>query len=143
MAVEVVEPAWDALVSQILGCATVDQVLVAHSSFLNSCLQDCLLSSPQLLTTVKKLLGVCTGFADYMQSVAHQQSSQFLEDMDRYDLEFSSVLSSLLDKIAQLGKDNYNEKVLNILHRLDFNGFYTKAIDQFKSSPTEEGPEVP
>jgi hypothetical protein len=25
--------------------------------------------------------------------------------------------------------------VLNILHRLDFNGFYTTAMDQFKSAP--------
>ncbi len=26
-------------------------------------------------------------------------------------------------------------QVLNILHRLDFNGFYTTAMDQFKSAP--------
>ena len=68
--------------------------------------------------------------------------------------QFSSVLFSLLDRISQLGRDNYNEKVLNVLHRwrveqknwllvfqitravflrLDFNGFYTTAIDQFKA----------
>ena len=35
----------------------------------------------------------------------------------RYDLQFNSVLASLLDRISQLGRDNYNEKVLNILHR--------------------------
>jgi len=135
MCVEVVEPAWAGLVSEISACSTVDEVLSKHSDFLNSCLHDCLLSSPQLLATVKKLLGVCTTFADYMQNLASEQSEDFLEDMDRYDLEFSSVLFSLLDKISQLGRDNYNEKVLNILHRLDFNAFYTKAIDQFKSTP--------
>ena len=65
------------------------------------------------------------------------------------------MLFSLLDRISQLGRDNYNEKVLNVLHRwdcfdcpyslankntnhescvrLDFNGFYTTAIDQFKA----------
>ena len=53
----------------------------------------------------------------------------------RYDLQFNSVLASLLDRISQLGRDNYNEKVLNMLHRLDFNGFYTSAVDQFKSNP--------
>ena len=31
--------------------------------------------------------------------------------------QFSSVLFSLLDRISQLGRDNYNEKVLNVLHR--------------------------
>jgi hypothetical protein len=30
--------------------------------------------------------------------------------MRRYDLQFSSVLFSLLDRISQLGRDNYNEK---------------------------------
>jgi len=138
MAVEVIEPAWHSLVTSIEGCTTVDQVLVAHSSFLNSCLQDCLLSSPHLLASVKKLLGVCTAFSDYMHTIDRQATHQFIEDMERYDLEFSSVLFSLLDKISQLGRDNYNEKILNILHRLDFNGFYSKAIDQFKSSPNEE-----
>jgi hypothetical protein len=27
------------------------------------------------------------------------------------------VLFSLLDRISQLGRDNYNEKVLNVLYR--------------------------
>ena len=34
----------------------VDHVLEIHSDFLSTCLNDCMLSSPQLLTTVKKLL---------------------------------------------------------------------------------------
>ena len=29
------------------------------------------------------------------------------------------MLFSLLDRISQLGRDNYNEKVLNVLHRWD------------------------
>ena len=37
----------------------------------------------------------------------------------------------LLDRIAQIGRDNYNERILNILHRLDFNGFYSKALEKF------------
>ena len=41
--------------------------MAKHSDFLNSCLHDCLLSSPQLLATVKKLLNVCSDFALYMQ----------------------------------------------------------------------------
>lgn len=80
MSVEVVEPAWHTLVTEISTCSTVDevllllyftdfllQVLAKHSDFLNCCLHDCLLSSPALLATVKKLLGVCSDFATYMQ----------------------------------------------------------------------------
>lgn len=132
MSVEVVEPAWHTLAEDIASCSTVDEVLAKHGDFLNSCLHDCLLSSPQLLATVKKLLSVCSDFALYMQNLGDCGDS-FTEDIARYDLQFSSVLFSLLDRISQLGRDNYNEKVLNVLHRLDFNGFYTTAIDQFKA----------
>jgi len=136
MMFEVVEPAWTDLVSGIKQCQTVDDVLTKHGDFLNSCLHDCLLSSPQLLATVKKLLGVCSDFSEYMQSLGEASGQDFNEDVARYDLQFSSVLFSLLDRISQLGRDNYNEKVLHILHRLDFNGFYTTALDQFKSTST-------
>jgi len=134
MCVEVVEPAWNSLVTSIAECFTIDEVLAKHGDFLNCCLHDCLLSSPQLLATVKKLLSVCAEFAAYMQNLT-DCAEDFIEDVKRYDLQFNSVLTSLLDRISQLGRDNYNEKVLNILHRLDFNGFYTAAVDQFKSTP--------
>jgi gamma-tubulin complex component 2 len=137
MMVEVIEPAWSELVTAIKTCSTIDDVLTKHSDFLNTCLHDCLLSSPQLLTTVKKLLGVCSEFSDYMQSLGETSPQDFNEDVARYDLQFNSVLFSLLDRISQLGRDNYNEKVLNILHRLDFNSFYTTALDQFKSTPAD------
>jgi len=138
MCVEVVEPAWNSLVTSIAECITIDEVLAKHGDFLNCCLHDCLLSSPQLLATVKKLLSVCAEFAAYMQNLT-DCAEDFIEDVKRYDLQFNSVLASLLDRISQLGRDNYNEKVLNILHRLDFNGFYTSAVDQFKSTPGETG----
>ena len=54
-------------VSKLIVIEQVDEVLAKHSDFLNSCLHDCLLSSPQLLATVKKLLNVCSDFALYMQ----------------------------------------------------------------------------
>ena len=74
--------------------------------------------SPQLLATVKKLLCVCSDFAHYMDNLT-DTVEDFVEDIKRYDLQFNSVLASLLDRISQLGRDNYNEKVLNILHRSD------------------------
>jgi len=133
MMVEVVEPAWHTLVASLASCATVDDVLTKHNDFLDNCLHDCLLSSPQLLTTVKKLLGICSEFSEYMQNLRFSSTDDFNQDISRFDLQFNSVLFSLLDKISQLGRDNYNEKVLNILHRIDFNGFYTAAMDQFKA----------
>ena len=109
----------------------------------------------------------------------------FSEEITKFDLGFTSVLISLLDKISQvrqffkfnsgtsrgsmdppknyyapslpipsrislslhiffftiqLARENYNEKILNILHRLDFNGFYSKALDTFRGHTAKERP---
>ena len=82
MCVEVVEPAWNILVQSIAECTTIDEVLTKHGDFLNSCLHDCLLSSQQLLATVKKLLSVCAEFSTYMQNLT-DNSDDFVEDVKR------------------------------------------------------------
>ena len=82
MCVEVIEPAWSSLVSGITQCSSIDEVLMKHGDFLNCCLHDCLLSSPQLLATVKKLLCVCSDFALYMQNLT-DTVEDFLEDVKR------------------------------------------------------------
>ena len=113
--------------------SNVDQVLQIHSDFLSTCLNDCLLSNTQLLSTVKKLLGVCSEFSDFMNQLESLEDfAPFEDDVNKFDLRFTSVLVSLLDRISQLARENYNEKMLNILYRLDFNGFYSKALDAFR-----------
>ena len=100
-------------------------------------MKDCMLSSPQLLTTVKKLLGVCAEFADFVKNSDEILSSElesFHDEVAKFDLRFSSVLFSLLDRVAQLGRENNNERIVNILSRLDFNGFYSKAVEAFGNS---------
>ena len=69
MTFEVLEPNWEEMIAKIRSgkVANVDQVLKIHSDFLTTCLNDCLLSNPELLTTVKKLLGVCCEFSDFIQ----------------------------------------------------------------------------
>ena len=56
--IQVLEPNWESMVTKIRSgrVTNVDHVLEIHSDFLSTCLNDCMLSSPQLLTTVKKLL---------------------------------------------------------------------------------------
>ena len=49
--------------SFIAECTFIDEVLAKHRDCLNCCLDDGLLSSPQLFVTVKKLLSVCAEFA--------------------------------------------------------------------------------
>jgi len=97
-----------------------------------------MLSNTELLKTIKKLLGVCCDFSYFIQKL--QVTDSFEEEVTKFDLGFTSVLISLLVKISQLARENYNEKILNILHRLDFNGFYSKALDTFRGHPSKEVP---
>jgi gamma-tubulin complex component 2 len=141
MTFEVLEPTWDDLIAKITGgkVANVDQVLQFHSDFLSSCLNDCLVSNLELLTTVKKLLGVCSDFCYYMNDLdSLEDFDAFEDDIKKFDLGFTSGLVSLLDRISQMARENYNEKILNILYRLDFNGFYSKALDTFGRSKPQE-----
>ena len=109
-----------------------------HSDFLSTCLNDCMLSSEELLASVKRLLGVCSTYAevhDRHEAVDNDdvaEREEFAEKVAEIDLDFDSKLITLLDKIAQIGRENYNERILNILNRLNFNGFYsTKGLDRF------------
>ncbi len=93
MTFEVLEPNWEGMITKIRSgkVTNVDQVsltnvlcnrytiddssflpkvLEIHSDFLSTCLNDCMLSNPELLTTVKKLLGVCVDFADFLKDFA-------------------------------------------------------------------------
>jgi len=135
MSFEVLEPTWEDLIAKIsVGkVSNVDQVLQIHSDFLSTCLNDCLLSNTQLLSTVKKLLGVCSEFSYYMNELdTIENFEEFENEVKKFDLRFTSVLVTLLDTISRLARENYNEKMLNILYRLDFNGFYSKEIGKFK-----------
>ena len=46
-------------------------------------------------------------------------------------MTFTAALVTLLDRISQLARENYNEKILNILYRLDFNGYYSKELEKY------------
>ncbi len=69
-----------------------------------------------------------------MSDLESLEDETFLDDIKRFGVSFNSVLLSLLDRISQLARENYNEKILNILYRLDFNGFYSKELDNFGKS---------
>ena len=60
-------------------------------------------------------------------------TESFEEEIKKLDLSFNSTLITLLDKISHSASENYNERILNIIHRLDFNGFYLRALDTFNN----------
>ncbi|ESO07657.1 hypothetical protein HELRODRAFT_170184 [Helobdella robusta] len=47
-----------------------------------------------------------------------------------FDTNFSKYLVDLLDKIVDYSVSKCEHKLLNIIHRLDYNGFYKKQLDK-------------
>ena len=45
----------------------VDEVLQLHNDLLNGCMRDCMLTRPELLRTVSRLLAVCVAFVSFLQ----------------------------------------------------------------------------
>nr|CAD7589280.1 unnamed protein product [Timema genevievae] len=69
MMVEVIEPNWLAFLSKINNVNNVDEVLVCHSDFLDTCLKDCMLTNPDLLRIVNSLMSACEQFCHFMQQM--------------------------------------------------------------------------
>ncbi|XP_021928970.1 gamma-tubulin complex component 2-like isoform X2 [Zootermopsis nevadensis] len=140
MMVEVIEPNWVTFLASINKVNNVDDVLVCHSDFLDNCLKDCMLTNPSLLRTVNKLMAICVHFCHFIQETPPPspelmgnvagESDSFEQSISKFNLQFTAVLVGLLDKISELGRENNNEKVLNILYRLDFNTFYTEQLER-------------
>ena len=84
-AFEVLEPRWCILV-KVLVCfldlehnlhsinTTTDDVLAAHTTFLDHCLKDCMLSNKGAIDRIHDLLILCMGFAQQVQQVMYMLS---------------------------------------------------------------------
>ncbi|CAG5903300.1 unnamed protein product [Menidia menidia] len=93
MMFEVMEPTWHA--------SNIDDVLCHHTSFLDNCLKDCMLTNPELLRIFSKLMSVCVMFTSCMQFSAEHVDAQ------QADASLEATIS-----------------------KLDFNGFYTERLER-------------
>jgi gamma-tubulin complex component 2 len=139
MMFEVIEPNWQLFESNMDTVSNLDDVLAYHADFLNNCLKDCMLTSPELLRIVHKLMMVCVTFSNFMQVTLPNIDSGTAgsDNTERtiatFDRNFSHHLVDLLDKIMEFSVSNCEHKLMNILYRLDFNNFYTKQLEMLSA----------
>jgi len=67
MMCEVMEPTWHILEKNLKSASNIDDVLGHHTSFLDNCLKDCMLTNPELLKVFSRLMSVCVMFTNCMQ----------------------------------------------------------------------------
>lgn len=56
-----------------LQASNIDDVLGHHTSFLDNCLKECMLTNPELLKVFSKLMSVCVMFTNCMQVRTRKQ----------------------------------------------------------------------
>lgn len=98
MMIEVIEPAWLEFVAKIGKVSDVDDVLLIHQDFLEICLHNCMLKSPDLLRSVVKLCNICLNFCKFMQVSPETFTLTFFAiDFPIYFSNFSVNLNFLFD----------------------------------------------
>ncbi|KAL1264013.1 hypothetical protein QQF64_004368 [Cirrhinus molitorella] len=178
MMFEVMEPTWHIMENNLKSASNIDDVLCHHTSFLDNCLKDCMLTNPELLRIFSKLMSVCVMFTNCMQRFTHsmridsemkrltlehgtmegssasaerteeaekkrlaskflaehvdalQSDSGFEATISKFDSNFSTLLLDLLDKLSIYSTNDCEHSMINIIYRLDFNGFYTERLEK-------------
>ncbi|GMF43046.1 unnamed protein product [Phytophthora fragariaefolia] len=67
MMFEVISPRWHDFQQQFATAGTVDDILEFQGEFLDICLKECLLTDPELLRVLTKLMTVCMTFANSIE----------------------------------------------------------------------------
>jgi len=68
MMFEVISPRWHDFQQQLASVNTVDDILEYQGEFLDICLKECLLTDPDLLRVLTRLMTVCMTFANSIES---------------------------------------------------------------------------
>ncbi|XP_048358107.1 gamma-tubulin complex component 2 isoform X1 [Sphaerodactylus townsendi] len=186
MMFEVMEPTWHVLEKNLkLQASNIDDVLSHHTSFLDNCLKDCMLTNPELLKIFSKMMSVCVLFTNCMQRFSHSMkldnelerltvehgtmrgppteqelveesarknlahrllaehadalhvTSGFEATINKFDSNFSAHLLDLLDKLSIYSTNDCEHSMINIIYRLDFNGFYTERLEHLSAERSQ------
>ncbi|XP_043912715.1 gamma-tubulin complex component 2 [Protopterus annectens] len=122
MMFEVMEPTWHILENNLKSALNIDDMLCHHTSFLDNCLKDCMLTNPELLKIFSKLMSVCVMFTNCMQRFT--QSLKMDNEMDRLTLEHGTML----------GPPSQTERVEEVEKKRLTNKYLAEHVDAFQSS---------
>ncbi|XP_078284741.1 gamma-tubulin complex component 2 [Rhinoraja longicauda] len=181
MMFEVMEPNWHIMENNLKSASNIDEVLSYHTSFLDNCMKDCMLTNTVLLKIFSKLMSVCVMFTNCMQRFtqsikidsemmrltlehgtmkgpptqseraeeaekkrltkkfvaehveALHSASGFEGTINTFDNNFSTNLLDLLDRLSISSTNDCEHSMINIIYRLDFNGFYTERLERMSA----------
>uniref|UniRef100_A0A1Q3G1T4 Gamma-tubulin complex component n=1 Tax=Culex tarsalis TaxID=7177 RepID=A0A1Q3G1T4_CULTA len=134
MMIEVIEPNWHIFFQNIKQIKNIDDVLNYHQDFLDQCIKNCMLTDPDLLKNIINLCNICIQFCAFLADATTMEPTEtFSERVEHFRADFTNLLLSLLRKITDIATQNPSEKFINLIHRINFNSYYS---DNFESCPS-------
>ncbi|MGH0141861.1 UNVERIFIED_CONTAM: hypothetical protein FKN15_074997 [Acipenser sinensis] len=127
-----------------LKASNIDDVLCHHTSFLDNCLKDCMLTNPELLKIFSKLMSVCVMFTNCMQRFT--QSMKLDGEMSRLTLEHGTMRGppTQNERTEEAEKKKLTSKYLSEhVDALQSAAGFEGTINKFDSRSGEEGDGVP
>ncbi|CAJ0918942.1 unnamed protein product [Ranitomeya imitator] len=64
----------------------------------------------------------------------------FESTINNFDTNFSTHLMDLLDKLSMYSTNDCEHSMINIIYRLDFNGFYTEHLKRLSAERSQKSP---
>lgn len=131
--VEVIEPNFHMFLEKLQKVNNIDEVLQYHGEFLEHCLQNCMITSPDLLECITELCNLCLEFSNLL--IAESESKYTLAiqgKVDTFSILFTETLLKFLHKINEASSQNSNAKFVSLIHRINFNSVYTDRSETIK-----------
>lgn len=131
MMIEIIEPTWHVFTERMKTVQSIDEVVTIHQDFLAYSLQNCCLKYPEILRNVIGMCSVCLNFAKFIQSEASKISPKWQKIIDTFGREFDKFLFKMLNNINRMTSEELaGAKLINLVHRINFNGYYSESIEQ-------------
>ncbi len=91
MTFEVFEANWSSFETKLTNISNIDDLIMYHTEFLNSCLRDCILTSKSF-RNLHKIFSICAMFSDYIQAIT--QDAKNREEAIRIEMKFGDSRNS-------------------------------------------------
>eukprot|EP00049_Salpingoeca_infusionum_P011462 m.199241 g.199241 ORF g.199241 m.199241 type:complete len:756 (+) comp14936_c0_seq1:144-2411(+) len=140
---QVIEPLWAQMRTTLQSATTVDQLFVAHRTFLDTSLKQCMLTHPVLLKAGAKLLSLCEIFSQYMtkfiktaelrlstraRSRAGHTDAELQRSATKLSKSFRDQMQVLLSELVAVASRENEQTIGNLVMSLNFNGFYESHV---------------
>lgn len=125
--VEVIEPYWVEFLKKMQNVKNVDEVIDHHNDFVDKCMVNCLLKTPDTLPLVISLFKLCLQFSAFIEKErSFKPSKEYFKCVNEFEAQFSALMMELFNQINVESYRYPTHKYMNLVHRINFNTFFNE-----------------